>query len=533
MKNSLIVCVSMLCAALYGTTAHAQVTGIDPAYDCATACENELGPSCHDRRTVVGCLERQPACAGDHEVINAAGMILFGRMQCPAEVEPTRRTRHARTTRRTTTTTTVTTAPTTGTVTTTTPPPRTDPTGLTYVIPNTPIIGDGPAVDDEIARRSQQLCVEVGGTWYAEGRTAQPSRGRFVALIEHLLVAPNTGPSDDASDDQRPGVCLTPEGAVLIDILRQEINQRREGDAALSARIDGLQGQINDLNAQRERIDMLQNEIALLREQLAARPAPDAGVSDDSRVRELERRMAEQEARYREALTELRNTIEAYRQARADLDRARDAAATTQPVTAGEDTTPRSYPQRVRRITGERLGFIAEGAFEVSRYQLVAHMGSHSPKFFGIGAGLTIRLVDHLYLAGVTDIGVGLRDGEHVRRRFDAHYRVGMLGVVADHLLLGAAYSIHHSYSGNGALMEQNGTWYQYRFRGLELEAGYLWRERGWSPFVSVQLGLGQGSHAERRLNNDSPDGVINRFDPFFGIRVGVMNLRRPSSRRP
>lgn len=526
MKNSLIVCVSMLCAALYGTTAQAQVT--DPAYDCATACEDELGPSCHDRRTVVGCLERQPACAGDADTINAAGMILFGRMQCPATPAPVQRTHRTRTTRRTTTTTTVTT-PTTDPQTTPTVTPVVDPSGLVYTIPSVPIIGDGPAAQDERARRSRELCEELGGVWYAEGRTADPSRERLAQLIEHLLVEPNAGPGGGPADDQRPGVCLTPEGVALIEVLRYEINARRAGDSDLAMRINGLQQQINELGDQRDRITALEAELAALR----ARPVPDAGVTDDSRVRDLERRMSEQEARYAEALRELQRTIAAYRTARENLERSRAEASAVQPATDGEEEIPHSYPRRVRRITGERLGFIAEGAFAVSRYQLVAHQGSRSPKFFGIGAGLTIRLVDHLYLDGVVDIGLGLRDGEHVRRRFDAHYRVGVLGVVANHLLLGAAYSIHHSYSGNGALMEQNGTWYQYRLRGIELEAGYLWGECGWSPYVSVQLGLMEGSHAERRLSNDSPDGVINRFDPFFGIRVGVMNLRRPTSRRP
>ncbi len=175
-------------------------------------------------------------------------------------------------------------------------------------------------------------------------------------------------------------------------------------------------------------------------------------------------------------------------------------------------------------LTGDRIGLIIEATYAMSRYQLVAHDGSKSPRFVGFGLGLTIRLANHFYLAGVVDAGAGLRDGEHVPVLGQVHYRIGVLGVAARHLLLGANLHFGHRYSGNGELAEQNGTWYQLRQRGLRLDVGYLWRENGWSPFVMASAMLGVGCHADRRL--DAGEQCL--FDPGFMITFGGMRLRAP-----
>jgi hypothetical protein len=193
-------------------------------------------------------------------------------------------------------------------------------------------------------------------------------------------------------------------------------------------------------------------------------------------------------------------------------------------IPQGERRASRGTRSSGGGLTGDRIGLIIEATYAMSRYHLVAHDGSKSPRFVGFGLGLTIRLADHFYLAGVVDAGAGLRDGEHVPALGQVHYRIGLLGVAARHLLLGANLHFGHRYSGNGELAEQNGTWYQLRQRGLRLDVGYLWRENGWSPFVMASAMLGVGCHADRRL--DAGEQCL--FDPGFMITFGGMRLRAP-----
>lgn len=519
--NKVIVCACLFLAALTGT-ANAQgpvspvpnpnLTSMVPEEACIVACRHLINDaSCHPRADIYNCVAQQQACTGNPQrIASAIAALYLEDNDCPAAPPPT-----VITTRRTTTTgVRRTTRPTTTVVAPPAPAPAMDPTQLTYVLPALPILGEGPVDPDAQSRLAQRTCEALGGEWYAEGRTADPSRERIVALIENL-VTPNIGPGGGPDDDRTPGVCLTPEGVVFVGVIREVISQMRTAHGEQALQIEDLRNQVEALRALRQEL-----------EDLRAQPTADTSAYE-ARIRELEERMRQQEARYADALQELYRAIQLYRDVR-------ERSAGSQPATESSARprerqrvqVPRLDPNR-HRLTGERLGFIVETAGSMSRFQLVAHEGSRSPKFFGLGLGLTIRLRDHLYLAGVIDIGAGLKDGEEVAPQFEAHYRVGLLGVAVEHLLLGGGFASHHRYSGSGALREQDGPWYQYRFRGAELEVGYLLRERGVSPFISLQLGLGQGQHADRRLDNDEPDGRYDRFETYVGFRFGVMRLRR------
>lgn len=543
MKNSLIVVSMVLIWAAHSGTASAQGSSDSSlAYTCALACEQQLGASCHDEQALTACLEQRPECGGDQELVRMARAFMDGRTTCPQPSSPTvvpapaptPRPRPRVRPRRQVQQAVVAPAQTapepaaTG--------PEVDQSGLTYVIPALPILGEGPPATGARARLAQQTCEALGGVWYAEGRTADPSRERIVALIQHLVV-PNDGPGGSPDDDRNPGVCLTAEGVVFTEVIREVLSQMRTGHAEQALQIDELRIQLEDLRALRQELEDLRARVAL----------NDANANErDLMLSQAISRWARLFARER-AQNRCRPgqaTVEFIWDGQTEVVPCQTPEARMRAAASGDDMVAASEPsgegrQRVqipgrrrgvasasssRLLTGERLGMIVESVFSTSHYRLVAHAGSHSPKFFGIGLGLTIRLVDHLYLAGVVDAGVGLRDGEHVPALAQVHYRFGVLGVAANHFLLGASAHFGHRYSGNGELAEQNGTWYQLRQRGLRLEAGYLWRERGWSPFVTVGAMLGVGCHADRRLSA----GEDCVFDPGVFITFGGMRLRAP-----
>ena len=539
MKQSLIVICTILIAAAHGGIAAAQPPE-DAAYRCAMSCERELGHTCHDRRAVAECIERQPECGSDPQLVNAAGMILFGRMTCPQapapnttptprprpRVRPRRQVQQA-----------VATAPAQPAPEPAVTGPEVDQSGLTYVIPALPILGEGPPATGARARLAQQTCEALGGVWYAEGRTADPSRERIVALIQHLVV-PNNGPGGSPDDDRNPGVCLTPEGVVFTEVIREVLSQMRTGHAEQALQIDELRIQLEDLRALRQELEDLRAQVALNDANANER---DLMLSQTiSRwARLFARERAQNRCRPGQATIEFVwdgqtevvpcQTPEARMRATASGDDTVAAAS----APSGEGRLRLQIPGRrrggasassPRLLTGDRLGLGIEFSFGMTRYQQVAHEGSTSPKSVLFGVVLTVRLADHFYLLGGVNAGVGLRDGEHVPALAQVNYRFGVLGVAAGHLLLGASAHFGHRYSGNGELAEQSGTWYQLRHRGLRADIGYLWRENGWSPFVMVSGMVGIGCHADRRLN----EGEECVFDPGFMITIGGMRLRAP-----
>ena len=543
-KTIIVVSVVLAWAAHTGTT-HAQTEADQvAAYNCAMTCLNQLGQACADPTAAIQCVASQPDCVGNPARITAATMYIIGANSCsnvPAHVAtPQAETQQPRRRPTRTTTRTTTTRRTTTTVVTPDPvSPEADPTALTYVIPSLPILGEGPAARDGRAQIAQTLCERLGGVWYGEGRTANPSRARFVALIQNL-VEPNSGPGGTPDEDRNPGVCLTPEGVILAEVIRQTMLEMRTADLTQAQQIEALREQVGDLQALRMQIEDLRREIGQVR---ANSLEMDHVILEHARVmvRGIYRAQRAQLCRpgqefieyeiggVTERLSCTTSEVTTHSAAGSNVDAEGDEPSRQSPSsTNGDDRQGIQVPELRRsrggRRTNEgRVGLIVETSFATSYYQLVAHAGSRSPKFFGFGLALTIRLVPHLYLLGGVDAGAGLRDGVHVPVQGQVHYRVGLLGVAAGHLLLGANAHFGHRYSGNGELAEQNGTWYQLRQRGLRLDVGYTWRERGWSPFVMVSGVIGVADHADRRLN----DGAQTRFDPGLIITIGGMNLGR------